>query len=487
MSRTIALVKNMQEIIDRGPIVAWNFRNTLTPFAGKFAVRFTLIFSNGETSDRQVGGYETQREAQAAKNAIIEQLIKREYVANRIMACDFYDYWLNEYMVKVRKIAYNTFMTYRNIIQNYLMPVIKKKKLDEVTQKDILTALNSMTPGLLSPAYAVFGSSFKYAKKYSLISKNIATRAISLKRKQETKKKANVRAKVAINAASQNVVQPKKKREYALTADQIGQMLIIAKNKYPNLYLPLLIACTTGCRISELIALRYRDVDYSKKVLYIRGQSGRPVDASFIEKGSKTKQRLNTKSKNGIRELPVPDFVLDEIVVSRKNWEMSVESKGKNTEDIAIWHRSDGTSYNRQSYKKDFVSLKEVYGLPDDFHWHDLRHAYATLMVHYQVNIKELAVVLGHASGTFTMKHYVVPFQKVCESIPEFEEVFLNAMPIKIENEEIVLKETLIFEVPGFNKYSNNLIKSSTNKAEYLGLGKDWLAETHEIPYNSAV
>ena len=55
MSRTIALVKNMQEIIDRGPIVAWNFRNTHTPFAGKFAVRFTLTFSNGETSDRQVG------------------------------------------------------------------------------------------------------------------------------------------------------------------------------------------------------------------------------------------------------------------------------------------------------------------------------------------------------------------------------------------------------------------------------------------------
>ncbi len=35
-------------------------------------------------------------------------------------------------------------------------------------------------------------------------------------------------------------------------------------------------------------------------------------------------------------------------------------------------------------------------------------------------------------------------------------------------------------------EYSNNLIKSSTNKAEYWGIGKDYVAETHEIPYNDA-
>lgn len=88
--------------------------------------------------------------------------------------------------------------------------------------------------------------------------------------------------------------------------------------------------------------------------------------------------------------------------------------------------------------------MKKLYGLPDDFHWHDLRHVYATLMVQYQVNIKELDVVLGHSSGIFTMQHYVVPSQKVCEEVPEFEEIFLNAMPVKLENDETVLKETLI-------------------------------------------
>ena len=44
-------------------------------------------------------------------------------------------------------------------------------------------------------------------------------------------------------------------------------------------------------------------------------------------------------------------------------------------------------------------------------------------------------------------------------------EIFLNTMSVKPENDEIVLKETLIFEVPGFDEYSENLIKSSTIKA----------------------
>ena len=43
------------------------------------------------------------------------------------------------------------------------------------------------------------------------------------------------------------------------------------------------------------------------------------------------------------------------------------------------------------------------------------------------------------------------------------------------------------FQIPGFDEYSDNLIKSSTNKAEYLGVGKDYVAETQEIPYNNAV
>ena len=86
------------------------------------------------------------------------------------------------------------------------------------------------------------------------------------------------------------------KRHYALTAEQTGQMLAVAKAKYPSLFIALLLACVTGCRISELLAIRYRDVDYQKKVIYLKAQLGRPVDASALKKGEIASCRIPTKS-----------------------------------------------------------------------------------------------------------------------------------------------------------------------------------------------
>ena len=51
----------------------------------------------------------------------------------------------------------------------------------------------------------------------------------------------------------------------------------------------------------------------------------------------------------------------------------------------------------------------------------------------------------------------------------------------------VVLKETLIFEVPGFDEYSETLIKSSTIESRKIAFGKESIAETREIQYNNAV
>ena len=197
MSKQISLKASMQDIIARGPIVEWKFRDSITSDHGKYVIRFSLTFSDGTVLPKQIGSFETQRDAQDKKNEIIGQLARKEYIASQILAENFYDYWLNEHMVKVRKIKYGTFVCYRNIIQNYILPIIKGRTMDVVTSDDLLKILDSMTPGLLSPAYGVFGSSFKYAKKHVLINKNPATSAISIKRKQVSKKEANERAAAA--------------------------------------------------------------------------------------------------------------------------------------------------------------------------------------------------------------------------------------------------------------------------------------------------
>ena len=47
--------------------------------------------------------------------------------------------------------------------------------------------------------------------------------------------------------------------------------------------------------------------------------------------------------------------------------------------------------------------------------------------------------------------------------------------------------EPMLFEVPGFDEYSENLIKSSMIGVRKISFGKESVAETREIPYNNAV
>ena len=49
------------------------------------------------------------------------------------------------------------------------------------------------------------------------------------------------------------------------------------------------------------------------------------------------------------------------------------------------------------------------------------------------------------------------------------------------------LIEPMLFEVPEFDEYSENLIKSSMIGVRKISFGKESVAETREIPYNNAV
>ena len=56
---------------------------------------------------------------------------------------------------------------------------------------------------------------------------------------------------------------------------QVCKLLQVAKEQESFLFLPLLVTLTSGLRISELIALKYEDINYTEKTLYVTRQLGR--------------------------------------------------------------------------------------------------------------------------------------------------------------------------------------------------------------------
>jgi len=83
-----------------------------------------------------------------------------------------------------------------------------------------------------------------------------------------------------------------KKEARFLDARQVGEIISNAKEPYATMFAVLGM---TGCRVGELLGLKVGDLDFNRKVIYIR----RSID-------SRTKEEQSTKTKNSTGEVPMP-------------------------------------------------------------------------------------------------------------------------------------------------------------------------------------
>lgn len=158
--------------------------------------------------------------------------------------------------------------------------------------------------------------------------------------------------------------------------------------------LGVLIALYTGLRIGELCALNIDDFDLGMKKLTINKTMQR-LQHKQGDFSSKTHITISSpKSKSSIREIPVPDFIIERI--------RSAEyPKGAyiltGTSDKFIEPR---TMENRFNKIMQNLSIENV-------SFHTLRHTFATRCVEVGVDIKTLSETLGHSNVNITLNRYV--------------------------------------------------------------------------------
>ena len=105
-----------------GPIVSYRFMGDVSKDKGRYRIRFTLFFKSGDKYTTQKSGYKTEAEARRAKEVLISELEKGEYIPFSYTVKEFFDYWLYYHMIEEKGIRYNSFQTSRNILYNYLLP-----------------------------------------------------------------------------------------------------------------------------------------------------------------------------------------------------------------------------------------------------------------------------------------------------------------------------------------------------------------------------
>ena len=164
--------------------------------------------------------------------------------------------------------------------------------------------------------------------------------------------------------------------------------------------LGILVAMVTGIRIGELCALRWEDFDLERGNVTIRRNLQRirneEIQDGIPEKGrSKTRICIQMpKTASSIRVVPLADGLTDLLRTHRRAPEKYlISGKKRNWVDI------------RTLQYRFSAILKKCQIQP--FHFHLLRHAFASRCVELGCDIKGLSEILGHSSIQVTMNIYV--------------------------------------------------------------------------------
>ena len=421
----------VKESFQYGDIVSWKFRDTITPIREKFAYRFSLTFSTGIVIPMQKGGYNTKTEALKAKEFTISDLHSKKFIPFEYTLKEFFDYWLYYYMIDEKEISYNTFCSYRNVIYNHFFKTWDQNtEIADIERDDIQKVLDSIEKkSVLRLAYTVLKSAFSYAKNHQMMRINPALTAIRMKKKAMKK---------ASNQALREGTIKHKKREYPiLSIPQISLLLLKCKETRAEMYIPLLLTLTTGLRISEVIAVKFSDIDWWEGELHVRRQLGRTTSNDGEAEERLCTQEVKTKSQSGERDIPLGDFVIEELIVARHKYETMQKSNSQFQNLDFVCFRENGLPYNRSSFGKSFKELLADCNLPK-MRWHDLRHTYATVLKKNDISLKAISVCMGHNGTEITKDVYINLPEEICDC----EKVMSNFMT------DILPQTEFIFDIP---------------------------------------
>lgn len=179
----------------------------------------------------------------------------------------------------------------------------------------------------------------------------------------------------------------------------------------------LTMAVVTGMRRGELLALRWSNIDLSRKTLLVLHTVDYIPKYGYVE--------TEPKTMAGKRLVSLPSFLIDMLKQHRVR---QLEQQLKQGE---VWEGRDlvfpdlrGEYFNPNYLLRVFKRVLAEAGIPH-MHFHDLRHSAATILLSMGVNVKVIQELLGHSDIDITLglySHLLPSMQQ--EVVDRWEDVF---------------------------------------------------------------
>jgi len=193
--------------------------------------------------------------------------------------------------------------------------------------------------------------------------------------------------------------------------DQVNRLLMAVEGtRFEALFQ---LAFTTGMRQSELLGLKWSDLDWKNKTITLTRQLSRDITgkANYVPpvgKATKMDERFTQlKTTAAKRKLNLGNATMD----SLRRHQAIQDDERRNPQRVQ-WIENDlifpsitGTPMSQANLYHRFKTLIKEIGLPD-IRFHDLRHTAASLMLNHGIPPIVVSKRLGHKNVSITLDTY---------------------------------------------------------------------------------
>ncbi len=291
--------------------------------------------------------------------------------------------WLSDFALL--RVCGSTYRGYEGVVRRYIIPHLGAVLLDELSPDMVQAFYRALqTPGASRSGGPL---SARTVLQVHVVLHQALTKAVALRR-------------LELNPAdrAQGVERPRIRYKQQIALDEHETAQLLARADGTRLYLPILLAVTTGLRRGEMLALPWTDVDLDRATI--------GVYRTWDHRGESYELK-EPKTRRSRRVVVMPAITVDALRAHRERQlrdHVGPRSVSPMSFGELVICMPDGTPWRPDSFSSAYRDFIRREGLRGRFH--DLRRSHGSQLIKVGVPIKVVSERLGHASTAFTMDVY---------------------------------------------------------------------------------
>ena len=321
----------------------------------------------------------TKREAQVECSRLISEISGGAYIEPaKITVGQFLDRWLEHMKTQVAPRTHERYSELARksiapLLGNVLLPKLQAARISVAYAKALAEGRRNgkggLSPRTVGHMHRILRQALQQAVRWQVLARNPADA----------------------------VRPPKVERSKMRALDPAEAAVLLDALRSSRLFMPVLLAITTGMRRGEITAMRWRAVDLANAQL--------AVFASAEQTASGVREK-ETKSGRA-RNVSLTGLTLEELRRHKTQQAEELLSVGiRQTDDMHVVAQVDGQPLKPQSLTHEFVRFMAAETKLPRVRFHDLRHTHATHLLASGVHPKIAQERLGHANISTTLDLY---------------------------------------------------------------------------------